>query len=102
MTGLVLGHLMYGVMDSVQVQGLCSLSQVELAGSSAVLVGIGKYCRARAKEYQELILKQISLGFTMTKSLGFNVYCLELIKKSSAPSNTRNSSTDWCQCLLTR
>ena len=37
--GLILSHLMNGVMNCVQVQGLCSLSQVELAGGSAVLSG---------------------------------------------------------------
>ena len=37
--GLILSHLMNGVMDCVQVQGLRSLSQVKLAGGSAVLSG---------------------------------------------------------------
>ena len=36
-TGLVPGHLMDGVMDGVQVQGLGLLSQLELAGGGAVL-----------------------------------------------------------------
>ena len=38
MTGLILSHLMNGVMDCIQVQSLCSLGQIELAGGSAVLV----------------------------------------------------------------
>ena len=36
-TGLVAGHLMDGVVDGVQVQGLGLLGQLELAGGSAVL-----------------------------------------------------------------
>ena len=39
MASLVAGHLMYGVMDSVQVRSLCALRQVELACGSAVLSG---------------------------------------------------------------
>ena len=36
-TGLVAGHLMHGVVDGVQVVLLGQLSQLELAGGSAVL-----------------------------------------------------------------
>ena len=38
MSCLVLSHFMDGVMDCIQVQSLCSLGQIELAGGSAVLV----------------------------------------------------------------
>ena len=39
MTSLVAGHLMYGVMDSIQVRSLCALSKVELTSGSAILSG---------------------------------------------------------------
>ena len=39
MTGLILSHLMNGVMDCVQVQGLCSLSQVEPAAENGATAG---------------------------------------------------------------
>ena len=36
-TGLIAGHLMNRVMDGIQIQGLCSLGQISLAGGRAIL-----------------------------------------------------------------
>ena len=38
-TGFVLCHFMYGVVDGVEVVGLCHLRKIHLAGASAVLRG---------------------------------------------------------------
>ena len=43
MTGLVLCHLMDGIVDRIQVQGLCLLGQVHLAGAGTAL-GLGTHC----------------------------------------------------------
>ena len=39
---LVLGHLMDGIVDGIQVQGLCLLGQVHLAGAGTAL-GLGTH-----------------------------------------------------------
>ena len=50
-SGLITSHLMNGIMDSIQVQSLGSLSQIELTCGSAVLGKlIDTYAIARISE----------------------------------------------------